>query len=74
MHNAEEKIEDHLQEHNIIYENQYGFTTGGKTKHCHYTIDCIPDMTYESKSQKDKSLFYAFIDFKKAYDSINREK
>ena len=24
------KIEDHLQESNIIYENQYGFTTGGK--------------------------------------------
>ena len=31
-------------------------------------------MTYESKSQKDKSLFFAFIDFKKAYDSINRKK
>ena len=68
------KKEDHLQESYIIYENQYGFTTGGKTEHCLFTLDYIANMTYESKRQKDKSLFYAFIDFKKAYDSINRKK
>ena len=74
MYNIEEKIEDHLKESNIIYENQYGFTTGGKTEHCFFTLDYIANMTYGSKSKKNKSLFYAFIDFKKAYDSINREK
>ena len=68
------KIEEHLSESSIVYENQYGFTSGGKTEHCLFTIDYIANMTYESKSQKDKSLFFAFIDFKKAYDSINRKR
>ena len=31
-------------------------------------------MTYESNNKNKKSLFYAFIDFKKAYDSIHRGK
>ena len=68
------KIEEHLFKRNILYENKYGFTTGGKTEHCLYTIDYIANMTYESKNQIEKSLFFAFIDFKKAYDSINRKK
>ena len=31
-------------------------------------------MTFESISKKHKSLFFAFIDFKKAYDSIDRKR
>ena len=29
-------------------------------------------MTYESKRKEHKSLFFTFIDFKKAYDSVDR--
>ena len=66
------KIEEHLSEKNIIFENQYGFTSGGKTEHCLFIIDYITNMTYESS--RNKSLFFAFIDFKKAYDSVDKKR
>ena len=69
-----EKIEKYFKENNIVYENQYGFTEGGRIEHCLFILDYIANMTYESENNKNKSLFYAFIDFKKAYDSINRGK
>ena len=31
-------------------------------------------MTFESKKREHKKLFFTFIDFKKAYDSVNRGK
>ena len=69
-----EKIEDYLKEKKIKYENQYGFTKGGRPDHCLYTLDYIATRTYKRRDRKVKPLFYAFIDFKKAYDSINRER
>ena len=57
------KIEEYLKEKNIVFENQYGFTSGGKKEHCLFIIDYITNMTYESS--RNKSLFFAFIDFKK---------
>ena len=69
-----EKIEEFFKENNIVYENQYGFTAGGRIEHCLFILDYVANMTYESNNNKNKSLFYAFIDFKKAYDSINRKK
>ena len=44
-----EKIEEHLKASNVIFENQYGFTKGGRTKHCLFTLDYIANMTYEKK-------------------------
>ena len=73
MYYTQEKIE-HLTESNIIFENQYGFTSGGRIEHCLFTLDYVANMTFESKNKNKKSLFYAFIDFKKAYDSIHRGK
>ena len=69
-----ERIEEHLKEKNIIFENQYGFTRGGRSEHCFFILDYIANRTYTGNNRKNKSLYYAFIDFKKAYDSINREK
>ena len=68
------KIEEFLEEKDIKYENQFGFTAGGRVEHCLYILDYIANMTYESKSRKHKSLYFAFIDFKKAYDSIDRKR
>ena len=68
------KIEEFLEERGIKYENQFGFTAGGRVEHCFYILDYIANMTYESQSRKHKSLYFAFIDFKKAYDSINRKR
>ena len=56
-----EKIESYFKENNIIYENQYGFTPGGRVEHCLFILDYIANMTYESS--KNKTLFCAFIDF-----------
>ena len=69
-----EKIEVFFKEKNIGYENQYGFTAGGRIEHCLFILDYVANMTYESTKNKNKSLYFAFIDFKKAYDSINRKK
>jgi len=51
------KMENHLKESNIIFENQYGFTQGGKTEHCLYKLDYIANTTYESKNKKKKNHF-----------------
>ena len=34
-----ERIEEHLKDMNIIYENQYGFTKGGKPENCIFILD-----------------------------------
>ena len=41
-------------------------------EHCHFTLDYIANKVYEGK--RNKQLYFAFIDFKKAYDSINRKR
>ena len=66
-----EKIEIHLETWGIRFEEQYGFTEGGKIDQCVYTLNYITNRTFESKKKKHKYLFFALIDFSKAYDSIN---
>ena len=34
----------------------------------------MANRTYESKKKKHKTLYYAMVDFKKAYDSVDRRK
>ena len=68
------KIEDFLAERGIKYENQFGFTEGGRVEHCLFILDYITNMTFEKIRKRGKSLFFAFIDFKKAYDSIDRKR
>merc|ERR1712055_965928 len=69
-----EKIEEHLKDCKYGYENQYGFTKGGKIEHCLFILNYVTNMTFERKHRKEKSLYFAFIDFKKAYDSIDRKR
>ena len=70
-----EKVEVFLKEKGIKYENQYGFTEGGRIDHCLFILDYITNMTYEvRRASKKSSLYFAFIDFKKAYDSIDRKR
>ncbi|MES9880789.1 MAG: reverse transcriptase family protein [Sedimenticola sp.] len=53
----------------ILYDGQNGFRKGRST------IDHISALTniIETRKKMKKSTFCAFIDFKKAYDSINRD-
>jgi len=68
------KIEEFLIEKGIIYENQFGFTEGGRVEHCLFILDYITNMSFEKIKKRGKSLFFAFIDFRKAYDSIDRKR
>merc|ERR1711874_5383 len=68
------KIEDFLKEKGIVYNNQSGFTEGGRVEHCMFMLDYIANMTYEKVHKAKHSLYFAFIDFRKAYDSIDRQK
>ena len=47
-----EKIEDHLKERKIRYENQYGFTKKGRPDNCLFTLDYVAARTYRRKSRK----------------------
>ena len=57
------------EHNNLIYEGQNGFRKGRST------IDHISSLTQiiETRKKLKMSTFCAFIDFKKAYDSINRD-
>ena len=37
-----------------------------------FTLNYIANRTFESKINEQKPLFFTFIDFKKAYDSVDR--
>ena len=67
-----ENIEDHLILNNLNHEIQYGFTKGGRVDHCIFTLNHITNMTYESRRKEHKNLYFAMIDFKKAYESMDR--
>merc|ERR1711888_434912 len=69
-----EKIEIHLETCAYYFEIQYGFTQGGKGEYCLFTLNYVANRTYESQRRKHKVLFFAMVDFKKAYDSVNRQK
>merc|ERR1712179_507600 len=68
------KIEEFLIEKGIRYDNQFGFTEGGRVEHCMFIIDYITNMSYEKRRRRNRPLYFALIDFKKAYDSIDRKK
>ena len=61
------------KENKINYETQYGFMKGGRPDHCLYVLDYIATWTYSGIKRDIKPLYYAFIDFKKAYDYQQRK-
>merc|ERR1711874_728634 len=69
-----QKIEEFLKAKGIVYDNQFGFTERGRVEHCMFMLDYITNMSYEKVRRSDHSMYFAFIDFKKAHDSIDRQK
>merc|ERR1712002_36950 len=69
-----EKIEEYLSENGVKFDNQMGFTAGGRVEHCMFTLGYIANITFEKRGEAGSPLYFAFIDFKKAYDSIDRKK
>ena len=50
------KIEEFLKSKGIVYNNQFGFTEGGRVEHCMFMLDYITNMTYE-KVKKNSSYY-----------------
>ena len=63
-----EEIEEHLEKNRIIKGNQIGFTDGGRTEYNHFVLQYLVERAYK----KDEQLIVIALDFKKAFDSINR--
>merc|ERR1711874_717679 len=68
------KIEEFLKSKGIVYDNQFGFTEGGRVEHCMFMLDYITNMSYEKVKRAGQAIYFPFIYFKKAYDSIDRQK
>ena len=51
-----EKIEEHLKEINVEFENQYGFTKGGRPEHCLYIIDYVVNRAFKGNNRKNRTL------------------
>ena len=64
------EIEEHLEENRELKETQAGFTTGGRIEDNIFILQYLVEEAYKMK----KSLIVISVDFKKAYDSIKREK
>ena len=58
----------------VVYENRYGFTKEGKPENCYYTVEYIANRNYLGNSRGKTGLYFAFIDFRKVYDSVDRKK
>ena len=52
-----EKIEAHLEDMCIIYENQYGFTKGGKPENFLFILDYIANRNYTGNNRKKKLIY-----------------
>ena len=63
------RINDYADEHDLISKNQIGFKKGQRTSDHIFLLNTIVDKYIKKKGGK---LYTAFIDFKKAYDTVNR--
>ena len=63
-------FENHLLRNNLIKDNQTGFTQGGRLEYNLFIIQYLVEKAFINKNK----LFLIAIDFKKAFDSIDRSK
>ena len=63
------RLQVHVGSHNLIAANQIGFSKGKRTSDHIFVLKRLID---DSIKRNKGRLFVAFIDFQKAYDSINR--
>ena len=64
------QIEKHLRINNLVKENQVGFTKGGRIEFNHFILQYI----IEKANKRGEKLIVIALDFKKAFDSIDRSK
>ena len=64
------RAQEYVEKHNLLSDNQIGFRKGKRTSDHIFILKTLVDKFLRMHKCK---LFVAFIDFKKAYDSINRD-
>ena len=64
------RLENFATKNNVIPPQQIGFKKGYRTADHVYVLKTLIDKTLQGKGK----LYAAFIDFKKAYDTVNRGK
>ena len=62
------RLSIHLNENNLLGEEQAGFREGYFTLDHIFCLNCIIDLALSQK----KRLYCAFIDYRKAFDTVNR--
>ena len=73
-----DEIEKRLVRNKLVRENQIGFTKGGRTEYNHFILQHIVEQVYKEEKKKGKrnrgkKLVLIALDFKKAFDSVNRK-
>ena len=67
-----DKIEEHLYYWGQTWDNQFGFTKGGRVEHSLLILQYVANKAFDNRTRYNKKLYFAMIDFRKAYDSVNR--
>ena len=63
-------VEKHLVRNGVIKWNQVGFTEGGRAEYNHLALQYVVERAWKKKEK----LIVIALDFKKAFDSIDRRK
>ena len=64
------EVEQHLEINGVTKDNQTGFTEGGRSEYNHLVLQYLVERAH----QKKEKLIVIALDFKKAFDSIDRRK
>ena len=64
------KIDRHLVENRLDWENQAGFTKGGRVEDNLFILQHLVERAYKNRGE----LVIVGIDFEKAYDSVRRDR
>ena len=69
-----DEIEDFILKNGWVRDNQIGFTKGGRMEYNHFILQYLVRKVMDSRRIGHKLLVLVALDFKKAYDSIDRGK
>ena len=64
------EVEKHLEINGLIKDNQTGFSEGGRPEYNHFILQYLVERAH----QKKEKLIVIALDFKKAFDSIDRRR
>ena len=71
---ARVRMEEQMVRYGLVKFNQFGFTKGGRLDYNHFLLQFLVERTCDITRKYYKNLVVIALDFKKAFDSINRGK